>query len=62
MVKGAFNVKHRLATEWRLTEFNCDVTHALPTKDFARWSPENSEHGLTTDRHGTSNETERYLR
>jgi hypothetical protein len=62
MVRGAFNVKLRLATEWRLTEFNCDVTGALPTKDFAKWSPKHSEHGLTTDRHGTCSETERYLR
>jgi hypothetical protein len=40
--RGAFNVKHkeRQATEWRLTEFNCDVTSALPSKEFARWSPE----------------------
>jgi hypothetical protein len=35
MVRGAFNVKLKLATEWRLTEFNCDVTGALPTKEFA---------------------------
>jgi len=62
MVRGAFNVKLKLATEWRLTEFNCDVTGALPTKAFAKWSPKNSEHGLTTDRHGTCSETERYLR
>ena len=62
MVRGAFNVKLKLATEWRLTEFNCDVTGALPTKDFAKWSPKHSEHGLTTDRHGTCSETKRYLR
>ena len=35
--KGAFSRKTRHATEWRLTEFPCDVTHALPTKDFMRW-------------------------
>jgi DNA-binding transcriptional MocR family regulator len=62
MMRGAFNVKLKLATEWRLTEFNCDVTGALPTKDFAKWSPKHSEHGLTTDRHGTCSETERYFR
>jgi len=62
MVRGAFNVKLKLATEWRLTEFNCDVTGALPTKDFAKWSPKHSEHGLTTDRHGIPSETERHLR
>jgi hypothetical protein len=62
MARGAFNVKLKLATEWRLTEFNCDVTGALPTKEFAKWSRKNLEHGLTTDRHGTCSETERYLR
>ena len=40
MTKGAFSRKVRHATEWRLTEFPCDVTHALPSKEFARWSPE----------------------
>ena len=40
MTKGAFSLKQRHATTWRLTEFNCDVTRELPTKDFARWSPE----------------------
>jgi hypothetical protein len=42
VTRGGFNVKdkQRQSTEWRLTEFNCDVTHALPSKDFARWSPE----------------------
>ena len=37
MKKGTFNWKVRHSTEWRLTEFSCDVTGALPTKDFARW-------------------------
>jgi DNA-binding transcriptional MocR family regulator len=37
--RGAFSLKKRHATEWRLTEFPCDVTHALPTKDFMRWQP-----------------------
>lgn len=38
--KGAFSLKVRHATEWRLTEFPCDVTHALASKEFARWTPE----------------------
>lgn len=37
--KGAFSVKHRRATEWRMTEFKCDVTHELASKDFTRWLP-----------------------
>lgn len=35
--RGAFNLKLRHATEWRLTEFGCDVTGALATKAFAQW-------------------------
>ncbi|WLS07181.1 GntR family transcriptional regulator [Shinella sumterensis] len=33
---SGFNVKHRAATEWRLTEYSCDVTGELPTKAFMR--------------------------
>jgi hypothetical protein len=40
MTKGAFSRKNRHATEWRLTEFGCDVTSALASKEFARWSAE----------------------
>jgi hypothetical protein len=52
--QGAFSRKNRHATEWRLTEFNCDLSGELATKDFARWQPgaqvhvvrpENSKHG-----------------
>src|SRR3954467_247762 len=41
--KGAFSLKSRHSTEWRLTEFGCDLTGALPTKEFARWRPENQK-------------------
>jgi hypothetical protein len=34
---GVFTLKR--ATEWRLTEFACDVTNAAATKDFMRWEP-----------------------
>jgi len=37
MKRGNFNFKLRHAAEWRLTEFVCDVTGDLPTKDFTRW-------------------------
>lgn len=46
---GAFNIKHRHATEWLLTEFNDDRpgrTLALPSKEFAKWRK--SEHGSTS--------------
>ena len=34
---GRYHRKRRIATEWRLTEFPCDVTDALPTKDYEKW-------------------------
>lgn len=38
MAKGAFSFKKRHATEWRLTEFPCDVTHTVAgSKEFMRW-------------------------
>jgi len=36
---SGFNVKSRTATEWRLTEYACDLTGELPTKEFMRWVP-----------------------
>lgn len=36
--KGAFSWKLRHATEWRLTEFSCDVTGQLATRDFLQWT------------------------
>jgi hypothetical protein len=48
MMKGAFSLKTRHATEWRLTEFPCDVTHALVgSKEFMRWTP-SSDGSLAT--------------
>jgi hypothetical protein len=38
--KGAFSLKLKHATEWRLTEFSCDITNDFATKDFMRWRPE----------------------
>jgi hypothetical protein len=45
--KGGFNCKIRRSTEWRLTEFACDVdipeqgikAGTLATRDFVRWQP-----------------------
>jgi hypothetical protein len=39
--QGAFSLKVRHATEWRLTEFACDVTTALASKEFMKWSSQN---------------------
>jgi DNA-binding transcriptional regulator YhcF (GntR family) len=37
ITRGAFSLKQRHATEWRLTELNCDVTNSLPSKELMRW-------------------------
>lgn len=58
--QGGFSLKLRHATEWRLTEFACDVTGALATKDFTRWKKQNTvspEHPI-----GCRDETERVSR
>jgi DNA-binding transcriptional regulator YhcF (GntR family) len=39
VTKGAFSLKKRHATEWRLTEHSCDMTDAIASKDFMRWQP-----------------------
>jgi DNA-binding transcriptional MocR family regulator len=56
---GYFNVKARHSTEWRLTEFACDVTGASATKDFARWEKHNTVSPENPD--GSQNDTARYL-
>ena len=37
---SGFNVKGRVSTEWRLTEYRCDVSGELPTKEFLKWKPD----------------------
>lgn len=48
---GAFNMKQRHATEWRLTEFKSDLTGELATKDFTRWKK---------TKHGSVSGTDKY--
>lgn len=52
---SAFNIKNRAVTEWRLTEYRCDVTGEMPTKDFMRWVPKNKtqSHPSDTQSHGS---------
>ena len=38
--RGAFNMKRRHASEFRMTAFRCDVTGALPSKKFMTWKPQ----------------------
>lgn len=49
---SGFNVKNRMATEWRLTEYQCDVSGQPATKDFMRWSAENKTQGHQRDAQG----------
>jgi hypothetical protein len=37
VTQGAFSLKKRHATEWRLTEFASDVDTSFATKEFMRW-------------------------
>lgn len=37
MTPGGFSRKTPHATEWRLTEWRCDKTHAPPTKAYQSW-------------------------
>jgi DNA-binding transcriptional MocR family regulator len=46
---SAFNVKNRAVTEWRLTEYRCDVTGELPTKEFTRWGLEKKTQSAPSD-------------
>jgi DNA-binding transcriptional MocR family regulator len=38
--RGAFSLKARHSTEWRLTEFASDISSDFATKDFVHWRPE----------------------
>lgn len=42
MKKGAFTQKVRHSSEWRLTEHVCDVTKALPSKEYMHWIEKNT--------------------
>jgi hypothetical protein len=43
MKKGAFSLKLRNSSEWRLTEFPSDVSQHMATKDFMTWTPDKSK-------------------
>ena len=43
MKRGAFTLKQRHASEWRLTEFASDVSRDMPTKDFMTWTPDKNK-------------------
>lgn len=55
--RGAFSLKVRHASTWRLTEHKDDVTGALPSKEFARWQEQNTV--PPQNPHGFQDETDR---
>lgn len=54
---SGFNLKSRMATEWRLTEYSCDRTGVLPTKEFTRWRPEEKKNSPTTGTYSSNHGT-----
>jgi hypothetical protein len=50
---SAFHVKSRVVSEWRLTEYRCDLTGDLPSKDFMRWVPETKRQSASPDTQST---------
>jgi DNA-binding transcriptional MocR family regulator len=51
--RSGFSMKGRVSTEWLLTEFPDDTqaTSTTASKDFMRWTPENSFHSPMSDPH-----------
>lgn len=43
MKRGAFTLKQRHASEWRLTEFPSDISRDMATKDFMNWTPDKNK-------------------
>jgi hypothetical protein len=41
--RGAFSLKKRHASEWRLTEFASDISRDIATKDFMTWTPDKNK-------------------
>jgi hypothetical protein len=56
--RSGFSMKGRVATEWLLTEFPDDTTATtgIASKDFLKWTPQNSFHSPTTDTHSPTSE------
>jgi len=52
-VKGTYGGKRR-ASQWRLTEFNCDVTGELASSDFMHWRNSHDANRHLSDAIGTS--------
>jgi hypothetical protein len=61
--RSGFNIKGRISTEWLLTEFPDDTkaTTGIASKDFMKWTPENSFHSPTSGPHSPTSEPVRVL-
>lgn len=57
--RGAFTMKQRHASEFRMTAFRCDVTGALPSKKFMHWKPEIQNTVRPQGPNGTTTGTDR---
>ena len=51
--RSGFSMKGRVATEWLLTEFPDDTnaTTGIASKDFMKWTPQNSFHSPISNTH-----------
>jgi hypothetical protein len=54
MKRGAFSLKKRHASEWRLTEFASDISKDMPTKDFMTWAPDKNKPRYPQRHHSVS--------
>jgi hypothetical protein len=60
--RGAFSLKSRHATEWRLTTHASDVSSQAATKEYEHWQPPEKNTVPERGPDGTCTGTERYLR
>jgi len=56
-VKGAFSVKFRRATEWRLNDRRCDVTGVEQSQAFLRWQNPDPDGQLKSKTRGSKRPT-----
>jgi hypothetical protein len=56
--RSGFSMKGRVSTEWLLTEFPDDTARVFTpaTKEFMKWTPDNSFHSPTSDTHSPASE------
>jgi len=56
--RSGFSMKGRVSTEWLLSEFPDDTTATtgIASKDFMKWTPQNSFHSPISDTHSPTTE------